>query len=164
MKNNHLPSLKLERVYDYFIEAAGMGLASRPNLQRWVEIQDLINDAKRLEEDSLKVLKTIGILNLITVTGSMRATRTLVSLAMCDSPSETLRERPSEAQIHYWQEIIDQLLKQNLITHRRQLDELRIWQSSDFNVDGELSTYIEQERSPLVKLLSLHRPLKPLVA
>ncbi len=154
--NDNLPSLKLERVYDYFIEAAGMGLASRPNLQRWVEIQDLINDAKRLEEDSLKVLKTIGILNLITVTGSMRATRNLVSLAMCD--------RPSAEQINYWQQIIDQLLKQNLITHRRQLDELRIWQGSDFNVDGELSTYIEQERSPLVKLLSLYRPLKPLVA
>ncbi|PMB25173.1 hypothetical protein [Fischerella thermalis] len=164
VKNDILPSLKLERVYDYFIEAAGMGLASRPNLQRWVEIQDLINDAKRLEEDSLKVLKTIGILNLITVTGSIRATRTLVSLAMCDSPSETLRERPSAEQINYWQQIIDQLLKQNLITHRRQLDELRIWQGSDFNVDSELSTYIEQERCTHVKLLSLHRPLKPLVA
>ncbi len=156
VKDNNLPSLKLDRVYDYFIEAAGMGLASRPNLQRWVEVQDLINDAKRLEEDSLRVLKTIGILNLITVTGSMRATRTLVSLAMCD--------RPSETQINYWQQIIDKLLKQNLITHRRQLDELRIWQGSDFNVDSELSIYIEQERSPLVKLLSLQRPLRPLVA
>ncbi len=156
VKDNNLPSLKLDRVYDYFIEAAGMDLASRPNLQRWVEIQDLINDAKRLEEDSLRVLKTIGILNLITVTGSMRATRILVSLAMCD--------RPSQTQINYWQEIIDKLLKQNLITHRRQLDELRIWQGSDFNVDSELSTYIEQERSPLVKLLSLQRPLRPIVA
>jgi hypothetical protein len=80
VKDDNLPSHKLYQVYDYFIEAAGMGLASRPNLQRWVEIQDLISDAKRLEEDSLRVLKTIGILNLITVTGSMRATRTLVSL------------------------------------------------------------------------------------
>ncbi|MBD6614798.1 hypothetical protein FNW02_02715 [Komarekiella sp. 'clone 1'] len=156
VRDDHLPTLKLDRVYDYFIEAAGMGLASRPNLQRWIEVQDLISDAKRLEEDSLRVLKTIGILNLITVTGSMRATRTLVSLAMCD--------RPSEAQINYWQQIIDKLLKQNLITHRRQLDELRIWQGSDFNVDSELSNYIGQERSPLVKLLSLHRPLRPLVA
>ena len=87
VENDNIPSLKLYRVYDYFIEAAGMGLTSRPNLQRWVEIQDLISDAKRLEEDSLRVLKTIGILNLITITGSMRATKTLVSLAMCDRPS-----------------------------------------------------------------------------
>ncbi|AFY33528.1 hypothetical protein [Calothrix sp. PCC 7507] len=156
VKDYELPCLKLYQVYDYFIEAAGLGLASRPNLQRWVEIQDLINDAKRLEEDSLRVLKTIGILNLITVTGSLRATRTLVALAMCD--------RPSATEINYWQQIIDRLLKQNLITHRRQLDELRIWQGSDFNVDSELSNYIGQERSPLVKLLSLHRPLRPLVA
>ncbi|MEH2178508.1 MAG: hypothetical protein V7K56_04945 [Nostoc sp.] len=156
IKDDNLPSLKLDRVYDYFIEAAGMGLASRPNLQRWIEVQDLISDAKRLEEDSLRVLKTIGILNLITPTGSMRATRNLVSLAMCD--------RPSETQINYWQQVIDKLLKQNLITHRRLLDELRIWQGSDFNVDSELSTYIEQERSLLVKLLSLYHPLKPLVA
>ncbi|GAX38327.1 hypothetical protein [Nodularia sp. NIES-3585] len=41
---------------------------------------------------------------------------------------------------------------------------MRIWQGSDFNVDRELSNYIEQERSPLVKLLSWHRPLRPLVA
>ncbi|WP_225896268.1 hypothetical protein [Amazonocrinis nigriterrae] len=157
VKDDYLPNLKLDRVYDYFIEAAGMGLASRPNLQRWVEVQDLISDAtNRLEEDSLRVLKSIGILNLITVTGSMRATRSLVSLAMCD--------RPSQTQINYWQQIIDQLLKQNLITHRRQLDELRIWQGSDFHVDSELNNYIEQERSPIVKLLSVYRPLKPLVA
>ncbi len=69
------PTLKLARVYDYFIEAVAMGLASRPNLQRWVEIQGLISDAKHLDNDSLQVLKTIGTLNLVTTTGSMRATR-----------------------------------------------------------------------------------------
>ncbi|MBD2597027.1 hypothetical protein H6G74_22250 [Nostoc spongiaeforme FACHB-130] len=35
---------------------------------------------------------------------------------------------------------------------------------SDFNVDSKLSTYIEEKRSPLVKLLTIHCPLKPLVA
>jgi hypothetical protein len=43
---NTLPTLKLDRVYDYFVEAVGIGLASRPHLQRWVEIQELIADAK----------------------------------------------------------------------------------------------------------------------
>lgn len=152
-----LPTLKLARVYDYFIEAVGMGLASRPNLQRWLEIQGLIADAQHLDSDSLQVLKTIGTLNLITTTGSMRATRKMVALAMCDSADD-------ERALQSWELEIDTLLKKNLITHRRQLDELRIWQGSDFNVDGELVTYIEQERSPLVELLSELRPLKPLVA
>ena len=153
----NLPTLKLARVYDYFIEAVGMGLASRPNLQRWVEIQGLIADAKHLDADSLQVLKTIGTLNLITTTGSMRATRKMVALAMCDSADD-------KRGLQSWELVIDTLLKKNLITHRRQLDELRLWQGSDFNVDGELATYLEQERSPLVELLSELRPLKPLVA
>ena len=152
-----LPCLKLDRVYDYFIEAAGMGLASRPNLQRWVEIQDLIADAKHLEPDILKVLKTIGILNLVTITGLTRATRHLVTLAMCDRPDDL-------ENIQSWDRVIGELLEKGLITHRRQLNELRIWQGSDFNVDNELIRYREENREPLFKLLSSIRPLKPLVA
>ncbi len=49
---------------------------------------------------------------------------------MCDTVGDE-RTLPS------WELAIDTLLQKNLITHRRQLDELRIWQGSDFNVDGE---------------------------
>lgn len=151
-----LPTLKLEQVYDYFIEAVGMGLASRPNLQRWVEIQDLITDAKRLDADSLRVLKTIGILNLVTTTGALRATRALVTLAMCSHASDSNKS--------HWEQVIESLCSKGIITHRRQLDELRIWQGSDFNVDVELTDYVEKERSPLVSLLPAIRPLTPIVA
>ncbi|MFM6402369.1 hypothetical protein, partial [Planktothrix sp.] len=151
-----LPTLKLARIYDYFIEAVGMGLASRSNVQRWVEIHGLITDAKHLDADTLEVLKTIGTLNLVTTTGAIRATRRLVTLALCDSPNSESFER--------WEKVIENLLQKGLINHRRQLDELRIWQGSDFNVDLELTAYIDKERAPLVKLLSDIRPLKPLVA
>lgn len=151
-----LPTLKLARIYDYFIEAVGMGLASRSNVQRWVEIHGLITDAKHLDADTLEVLKTIGTLNLVTTTGAIRATRKLVTLALCDSPNSESFER--------WEKVIENLLQKGLINHRRQLDELRIWQGSDFNVDLELTAYIDKERAPLVKLLSDIRPLKPLVA
>ena len=156
VERNALPTLKLDWVYDYFIEAVGTGLASRPNLQRWVEIQNLIDDAKRLDVDSLRVLKAIGILNLVTTTGAMRATPTLVTLAMCDSPTDSNKNQ--------WEQIIDRLLQKNIINHRRQLDELRIWQGSDFNVDSELANYIALERSHLSELLSTIRPLTPIVA
>lgn len=153
---NTLPTLKLDRVYDYFIETAGMGLGSRPNLSRWVEIQDLIADAKHLDSSSLRVLKTIGTLNLVTTTGAVKASRELVTLALCDTPNKDEQQ--------HWEDIIDRLLKRNIITHRRLLDELRIWEGSDFNVDGEAAAYIEQERSPLASLLSEMYPLKSLVA
>ena len=163
VQSDILPTLKLDQVYDYFIEAAGMGLASRPNLQRWVEIQDLIADAKHLDPDYVRTLKTIGILNLVTVTGELRATRHLVPLAMCDLPSG-VEEEDVQNQVQYWDQVIDQLLQKNLITHRRQLNELRLWQGSDFNVDSELTAYLEKEQSDLVELLSSLRPLNPLVA
>jgi len=156
--NGNLPeTLKLNRVYDYFVEATGMGLGSRPNLQRWVEIQNLIADAKHLDDDYLRVLKTIGTLNLVTTTGTVKATRELVTLAMCDSPHD-------EKTLQHWEDIIDRLLRRNIITHRRLLDELRLWEGSDFNVEGEVAALIEQERSPLASLLSQTYPLKPLVA
>jgi hypothetical protein len=151
-----LPTLKLDRVYDYFLEATGMNLASRPNLQRWVEVHDLIADAKRLDDDSIKVLKTIGILNLVTITGEAKATRDLVAYGLCDSPHEE--------NFNYWQNKIDTLIKQGLITEIKALNELRIWQGSDFNVDLALESYLNQEQSSLVKLLTQLRPLKPIVA
>jgi hypothetical protein len=156
--NGQIPAtLKLDRVYDYFVEAAGMGFGSRPNLQRWVEIQNLIADARHLDEDYRRVLKTIGTLNLVTTTGAVKATPELVTLALCDSPNDEDEQRK-------WDDIIDRLLRRNVITHRRLWDELRLWEGSDFNVDAEVAALTEQERSPLASLLSETYPLKPLVA
>lgn len=156
--DGNLPkTLKLDRVYDYFVEAAGMGFGSRPNLQRWVEIQNLIADARHLDEDYRRVLKTIGTLNLVTTTGAVKATPELVTLALCDSPND-------EDEQQKWDDIIDRLLRRNVITHRRLWDELRLWEGSDFNVDAEVAALTEQERSPLASLLSETYPLKPLVA
>lgn len=155
--NDPFPTVKLDRIYDYFVEATGIGLTSRPNLQRWVEIQDLINDSRYLDDDSLRVLKAIAILNLNSTIGMLRATRDLVILALCDSPCDNeLKE--------YWNEIINQLLNRGIITHFKQLDELRIWQGSDFNVDKELNNFIEQENRTLAELLSGLRPLEPIIA
>jgi len=151
------PTLKLDRVYDYFVEAASMGFGSRPNLQRWVEIQNLIADARHLDEDYRRVLKTIGTLNLVTTTGAVKATPELVTLALCDSPNDDLQRQK-------WDDIIDRLLRRNTITHRRLWDELRLWEGSDFNVDAEVAALTEQERSSLANLLSETYPLKPLVA
>ncbi|MEB3831908.1 hypothetical protein [Phormidium sp. CCY1219] len=102
VRGNSLPTLKLDRVYDYFIEAVGMGITSRPKLQRWIEVHGLINDvAKSLDADSLRVLKTIGTLNIVTTIGGLKATRDLVTLAMCNSSAEC----------ENWERAIDNLLQ-----------------------------------------------------
>ncbi|MEN9251558.1 MAG: hypothetical protein Q6L58_03875 [Thermostichales cyanobacterium BF3_bins_165] len=149
---NSNPTLQLPQVYDYFVESLGGGSKS----QRWLEVQQLVEDARHLDPDWVKVLKTIGILNLVTTTGSLRATQLLVALALCDQPD------PQKQQ--YWQGIIQRLLDKGLVTHRRRVDELRIWQGSDFDVELRLKECLQQEQRSLVDLLTTYNPLKPVVA
>ena len=86
-----------------------------------------------------------------------KALRQVQVKILSDSPND-------EEQQQKWDDIIDRLLRRNVITHRRLWDELRLWEGSDFNVDAEVATLTEQERSPLASLLSETYPLKPLVA
>lgn len=160
LNKDSIPTLKIHQVYDYFVESAGMGLSSRPNIQKWLEVQGVVADASRrvdLSPEVIQALKTIGTLNLITSAGALRATQALSILPLCELPSEAVGGNP-------WQAAIQTLLEKNLITYRKQLDELRIWEGSDFNVQVAIGQYFEQERGSLVEILSRVRPLKPLVA
>ena len=156
LEGGQVPTLQLHQLYDYFVESA-TGLASRINLQRWVEIQGLIQDAQTQNDEVLKVLKTIGILNLITATGSLKASPELVALALCDCPDNT-------SALKRWKEVIKDLTQKGTVTYRSQVDDLRIWEGSDFNVEAAIYQILEEERLPLAQLLSRARPLKPVVA
>ena len=127
-----------------------------------MEIQTLVSDARNSDPESLKLLKTVGILNLVTSTGGLRASRDLVMWAMCDQASD----RTSHASIS---RLIDEFLNQKgILHHRKKIDELRIWEGSDFDVESAITTYIEGSmisgRSPLAKILADVSKLKPVVA
>ncbi|MBE9011955.1 hypothetical protein IQ250_17280, partial [Pseudanabaenaceae cyanobacterium LEGE 13415] len=158
LEDDRFSTLKLYQLYDYFVESVA-GLASQVNLQRWVEIQGLIQDARsQNDEDILKLLKTVGILNLITSTGSLKATPDLVALALCDRPDD-------QAALKHWRKQIDALKKRGTIIYRSQADELRIWEGSDFDVEAAIVKQIEEQaRVSLAELLTATHPLKPIVA
>ena len=67
--NNNLQSLKLDRLYDYFVESAGLSSALRMQHQRWIEIHGRISDAVGIDGDALSSLKVIGLLNLVSLSG-----------------------------------------------------------------------------------------------
>jgi hypothetical protein len=154
--NKQLPTLKLYQIYDYFVESVS-GLASRINLQRWVEVQSLIQDARSQEPDRLKLLKTIGVLNLITANGALSATPELVALAMCDQSND-------RKQLDYWSGLIEDLKEKHTVIYRSTSHELRIWEGSEFDVEAAIRNYVGQERSSLATLLTVTHPLKPEVA
>ncbi len=155
-RDNELPTFKLHKVYDYFVESAGMSISSRPHFQKWIEIQSRLSDASSLDPDVLFVLKTIGLLNLVSTTGSLRASRKTIALAMCNEPG-------NEDEIKHWDKIIQELLDKGFIIWRKRIDELRIWEGSDFDIERELSEQAEVINISLADLLNEYAPIKPLI-
>ncbi|MBA4026710.1 MAG: hypothetical protein C0473_00560 [Cyanobacteria bacterium DS3.002] len=151
-----LPTIRLERVYDYWIDAAGSSLYSKPQLQRWVEIQGKVADATHLEPSLLALLKTIGLLNLVSAGGHLRATRTLVEHCMCDEPGD-------KAQLAHWHKLVDQLIEKRLVIFRSQLDELRIWEGSDFDIEPTIQNVIQTHQLSFEEMLTAIKPLGPVV-
>jgi hypothetical protein len=150
------PLLKLDRLYDYFVDAAGVSMASRPNFQRWSEVKGLIDDHRGDDPDELIALKTIGVLNLASTAGFLKASRRLVRLALSDAPDDS-------AEARRWERALDTLIARGLVVHRRGVDELRIWEGSDFNIEAAITEQLERQRAPLAELLAEACPLRPLV-
>jgi hypothetical protein len=156
-----LPTLKLDQLYDYFVEAIGIGMAAMPNLQRWLEIQERIAYARYSDSntqqnlDAQRMLKAIGLLNLA---GGLRATRSRVILAMCDEPRDEKNHKR-------WEGVLNYLVEKRAVVEYKELDEIRLWRGSEFDIEGELSKVVaQQQMASLAVLLKAAYPLKPLVA
>jgi len=155
--DSHVQSLKLNRLYDYFVESAGLSSALRVQHQRWIEIHGRVSDAIGLDEDVLSALKAIGLLNLVSLSGSLKATTKLVRIALSDKPNNR-REKAR------WDKAIETLKRKGFVTWRESLDELRVWQGSDFDFDKAIAEHMTLEKKPLSQLLSETCPASPLIA
>jgi len=150
-----VPTLKLDWIYDYFVESIGLGMARHRVFQRWSEIQSAVSDASNLGVDRQRLIKAIGVLNIASQSGTLRGHRELVVQAMCDDPSDS-------GAVRHWRECIEDLISRGRITYRRQVDELRIWEGSDFDAERALQELLPTIREPLSIMLSRSLPLRPL--
>ena len=145
-----LPFVRLDRVYDYFLDSAGTSIGTSATASRWLEVERSIRDASGLTEEQLRVLKTIGVLNLVASSGLLRASRRMLDFALgLPEESDTLADLESRG----------------LITYREFADEYRIWQGSDFDLRGavEVARRACAERS-LATLLNDAAGLDPAIA
>lgn len=152
-----MPLLKLENLYDYFVDTAQAALFAKSGFQRWTEVKSLIEEHSNGDEDNLRVMKTIGTLNLAGTSGFLRASREAVALALCDAPDDATRLR-------HWHKVIENLLERGVITYRQQIDELRLWEGSDFDIAGAVTESIERQHLSFAELLNSACPLRPVAA
>jgi len=143
-----LPSLGPDAVYDYFVSSGTLADMSASRSSRWYEIALRLRDIHGLSARQTRLAKAVALLNLVSTSGSIRASLRVLSLA--DSASS---------------DMLADLEKAGVVTYRAFADEYRIWQGTDVDVRGLLEFACQStRRQPLVEILSsLDQPL-PVVA
>lgn len=143
-----LPSLGLDAVYDYFIAGGGSAAAAVGRSSRWAEIATRLRDAHGLTERQERVAKSVAVLNLVSATGSIRASEAMLA-----------RTGPGAART------LGELEAAGILIYRRFADEYRVWQGSDVDIERLLESAGEQVATrSLVDVLSGIDPLAPQVA
>ena len=147
-----LPSLGLEAVYDYFVDR-GVLPAMSGRSSRWTEIATRLRDTHGLSSRQLQVAKAVAVLNLVSTTGTIRASAQV--LALTDT---------HVADTHV-ADTLAALDAASVVTYREFVDEYRIWQGTDIDIRSLLDAARRQVKPrALVDVLSaLDRPA-PLVA
>jgi len=145
-----LPTIGIEYMYDYFVSShQTISSASATNVTRLMEITSIIRDSHGLTKEAVTALKTIGVLNLISTSGNLRASKSVLQFAM-SSPIDSA---------------IQELESKSLITYRPYADEYRIWRGTD--VDIQATTEIlarHHAKSPLAETLTAVSPREPMLA
>jgi len=147
-ESGRLPSLGLEWVYDFFAADGALLGASAGQSSRWTEIASRLRDAHGLTEPQSQMLKAVALLNLISTTGTIRASRRVLNLV---SPRSD--------------RILSELEQAGLVTFREFADEYRVWQGTDVDVRRLLeAARLRTQERPLADILSEVDEPRPAVA
>ena len=145
------PAVMVDTLYDYFVAGSPLvRAASSSRASRLLEIETIIRDTQGLSADESRVLKAVGVLNLVGRAGRLRASRSMVAYAAgIASPDAALKS----------------LEKRSILTYRRHSDEYRVWHGTDVDVQARLENARRRLAAmPATELLRATLPLDPVVA
>lgn len=123
-----LPTVGLAEVYDYFVTAARTLTGAAAGSAKWLEIEARVNEALADEED-LELLKIVGVLNLVSGNGVLRASRELVVFA-----ADLTGQRAPEVRRR-----LGHLCERGVLAFRSFADEYRLWNGTDFDVSAAVA-------------------------
>ncbi len=139
-------------LYDYFILNQAGGFSDPLTYHRWVEVitaQERFEGICDGEDPALRLLKTIGLFNLIGAQRGLKAARPVLELMFGEATAALLSRLEGASIIHF----------------RNYSREYRVWQGSDFDLHGALQlATAEQSARSLTDTLNDLNPLRPIVA
>ena len=121
-----LPVMGVDQLYDYFISGSApsrVGAASQSS--RLIEIDTIIRDDRTSDYTEQRVLKTIGLLNLIGRSGRLRASMGMIRCLVGAGAEQA----------------VQRLEARSAITYRWHADEYRIWHGTDVNIAAKLDVW-----------------------
>lgn len=111
-------------IFDYFISNQPAVMGDYLTHRRWAEVVTALERLGDASENEIKLLKTIGILNIIGSKGGFKASKPL--LESCFSNKSAFRSA------------LKQLTDKSIVNFRRYNSEYRVWQGSDFDLEAAL--------------------------
>lgn len=138
-------------IFDYFITNQPAVLGDYLTHRRWAEVVAAIERLGDSNAHELALLKTIGVHNITGSKGGLKASQAV--LEAC-SPDRTIFRKSIKA-----------LRDKSIISFRRFSSEYRVWQGSDFDLEGTLQEELGKLGSfSLVQELNQQNFLMPVVA
>ena len=143
-----LPSVSLDLVYDYFVGGGAMSSLALAQSSRWTEIATRLRDIHGLSRRQTRLAKSIALVNLVSTSGTIRASREVLSLAMPKAGDD-----------------LAELEARGVITYRTFAGEYRIWQGTDIDIRRLLDGAHERmQQNSLFEILSGMEAPPPMVA
>lgn len=156
---SNLATFGPELLYDYFLASSHSISMQRPESSRWIEINTIVEGAKRLPELELKILKIVGMLNMVAGPLGFHASKNLVAFALLNPTT------PNEITEKVVEKALKSLQSRGILNYREYADEYRLWEGTDFDIVAAIQEQKEKlSHQPLVEILERVLPLTPLPA
>ena len=120
-----LPTMGADHLYDYFVAGSAPSHAGAGRSSRLVEIDTIVRDARLADDMERRVLKTVGVLNLVGRSGRLRASMGTIRCLAGDGAERAVRGLESRS----------------VITYRVHADEYRIWHGTDVDIAARADAY-----------------------
>jgi hypothetical protein len=157
LSDRRLPMLGLDWVYDYFVESVGTAAATSGGV-RLVEVATRLREAQGLDPDDARCLKAVGLLNLVSQAGALRASAAMLAFALNGHQPHAARHLDIRRRLLGLQ-------RRGFLTYRSFADEYRLWEGTDVDLQAAVAASRERLRGHTsAELLRDLSPLAPIVA
>ena len=112
-------------IYQYFILNQPGLTTDHATHRRWAEVVMALERLGDAPIQEIQLLKTIGLLNIISAQGGLKASKEIIALCG-DGNRDTINNA------------LESLQEKSIITYRKYNAEYRVWQGSDFDLEASV--------------------------